>query len=86
MTSSRSVRESKAQRTAGAHSLGALCNLGTTYSPAHVLQFVGRGVCYLLKFLAPLWLPKIECGAEVQFGVSKACSNARKSFKKRPNG
>ena len=55
---------------------------GIRFSPDHVLQFVGCGVCYYLKFPAPLWLPKIEHVAEVQFGVSKVCSNVHKSLKR----
>lgn len=55
------------------------------YAPAHV-QFVGCSVCCYLEFPAPLWLPKIECGAEVQLGVSKACANGHNPLKKRPSG
>lgn len=57
------------------------CNPGILSTPARVLQFIGRGVSYSLKFPAPLQLPQIESNAQVHLGGSKVCLNVCASFK-----
>lgn len=57
------------------------CNPGILSTPAHVLQFIGRGVSYSSKFPAPLQLPQIESGTQVHLAGSKVCLNVCASFK-----
>lgn len=62
---------------------GCALQSGIAYSPAGVPKFVGHGICYYLKFPAPLWLTKVKYRSTIW--LLKGVFKFVQPYKKRPS-